>query len=83
MGVDAGTTTGIAVLRTTGDGWIAAHEQIVGPHEAAYWLRKHCEGQFVELVYETFYIGNRTLKAGKKGVFDALRLVGWIEIEIK
>ena len=81
VGVDPGTTTGLAVLRLTGDGWIAAHDQIVGPDEAAYWIRKHCEGQFVELVYETFYIGNRTLQAANKGVFDALNLVGWIAIE--
>lgn len=81
IGVDPGTTTGLAVLRIVGDGWVAAHEQIAGPHDAAYWIRKHCDGQFIELVYETFYIGVRTLKAANKGVFDALNLVGWINVE--
>tara|TARA_R100000458_G_C8208871_1_gene197016 strand:+ start:434 stop:904 length:471 start_codon:yes stop_codon:yes gene_type:complete len=81
LGVDPGTTTGLAVLRITGNGWVAAHDQITGPHDAAYWIRSHCEGQFIELVYETFYIGGRTLKAANKGVFDTLSLVGWITIE--
>jgi hypothetical protein len=82
VGVDPGSTTGIAVLRTTGNGYISAHDQIVGPEDVAYWLRKHCEGQFVELIYESFYIAQRTLKAGTKGVHDALNLIGWINIEI-
>ena len=82
LGVDPGTTTGIAILRIAGDGWIAAHEQIEGPDNAARWIRKHCEGNFIELVYETFYVGGRTLKAANKGVFDALNLVGWIAIEV-
>jgi len=81
LGVDPGTTTGLAILRTCGDGWIAAHDQIAGPHDASYWIRQHCEGQFIELIYETFYIGGRTLKAANKGVFDALHLVGWIAVE--
>ena len=82
VGVDPGTTTGLAVLRLTGDGWIAAHEQISSIHDVAYWLRKHCEGRFVELIYESFYIGERTLRAGTKGVRDALNLIGWIEVEM-
>jgi len=81
VGVDPGSTTGLAVLRETGVGWIAAHDQVSGPHDAAHWLRRHCEGQFIELVYETFYIGDRTLKAGNTGVFDALHLIGWITVE--
>lgn len=81
LGVDPGTTTGLAILRTSGDGWVAAHDQITGPQDAAYWIRQHCEGQFIELVYETFYIADRTLKAANKGVFDALNLVGWITLE--
>ena len=82
VGVDAGTTTGIGILRTTGNGYISVHEQIVDPKEAAYFLRRYCEGQFVELVYEPFYIAERTLKANSKGVRDALNLVGWMAIEI-
>ena len=81
LGVDPGSTTGLAVLRLTGDGYIAAHDQVAGPHDASYWIREHCEGQFIELVYETFYIGGRTLKAANQGVFDALYLVGWIAVE--
>ena len=81
MGVDPGTTTGLAVLRITGDGYIAAHDQIAGPYDASDWIREHCEGQFIELVYETFYIGGRTLRAANQGVFDALYLVGWIAVE--
>ena len=82
VGVDPGTTTGLAVLRTTGDGYISAHDQIEGVDNAADWLRRHCEGQFVELVFESFYIADRTLKAGNKGVHDALNLIGWITLEI-
>ena len=82
LGVDPGTTTGLAVLRLTEHGFIAAHDQIEGIHAAAHWIRKHCEGNFVEVVYESFYIGDRTLRAGKKGVFDALNLIGWIVVEI-
>ena len=81
LGVDPGSTTGLAVLRMTGDGYIAAHDQVAGPHDASYWIREHCEGQFIELVYETFYIGGRTLRAANQGVFDALYLVGWIAVE--
>ena len=81
LGVDPGTTTGLAVLRITGDGYIAAHDQIAGPYDASDWIREHCEGQFIELVYETFYIGGRTLRAANQGVFDALYLVGWIAVE--
>ena len=33
------------------------------------------------LVYETFGLGLRTLKASKAGVHDALNLVGWITVE--
>ncbi len=51
LGVDPGSTTGLAVLRLTGDGYIAAHDQVAGPHDASYWIREHCEGQFIELVY--------------------------------
>ena len=80
IGVDPGTTTVLAVMRMTENGWIAVHEQIENPHDVAYWLRKHCEGRFIEMIYESFYFGERTLKAGTKGVRDALNLIGWIEI---
>ena len=83
LGVDPGTTTGLAVVRLTHEGFVAAHYQVEGIHDAAYWIRKHCEGNFVELVYESFYIGDRTLRAGKQGVFDALNLIGWIVVEIE
>ena len=82
VGVDPGTTTGLAVLRTTGDGYISAHDQIKGVDNASDWLRKHCKGQFVVLIYESFYIAQRTLKAGTKGVHDALDLIGWIKLEL-
>lgn len=81
LGIDPGTTTGLAILRICGNGWVAAHDQITDPQDTVYWIRKHCDGQFIELIYETFYIGNRTLKAANKGVFDALNLVGWITLE--
>lgn len=83
LGVDPGTTTGLAVLRLTQEGFVAAHHEVKGIHDAAYWIRKHCEGNFVELVYENFHIGDRTLRAGRDGVFHALNLIGWIVVEIE
>ena len=82
VGVDPGSTTGFSVLRTVGNGYISAHEQVKGVDNACYWLRKHCDGQFIVLIYESFYIAQRTLKAGSKGVHDALDLIGWIKLEL-
>ena len=81
LGVDPGTTTGLAVLRTTHNGWVAAHDQVRGIHDARDWIRAFAEDQPCTMVYESFYLGARTLKASKSGVWDALNLVGWIAVE--